>query len=414
MKQNDPNPFWTKQFVINYVFKEKQSIIVRVFDKDEEGNQDDFLVEVKFCVADVLMAKNSLTQSVKDSTLTMKAEVMHETNNCILCNVSGHGLANKDGWFGTSDPFLVISRVRDDGSLLQVFQNPPVMNNLSPIWPTFSINMQTLCNDDPTRQLKIEIYDYDSDGKHDYMGSVFTTVNDILASVGKSIDVIEEEKKKKSSKYVNSGTIKFDRAEIEYNHSFLTYLMHGCEISLAVAIDFTGSNGAIESPKSLHYLDPQGEHMNQYQKVITSVGAILESYDTDKMFPVLGFGAQFKQPTGTFPAFGAVNHCFPLAPDGFEVHGIAGVMNAYYNVLPHIKFSGPTYFAPLLNATLSRLSNPQFRCSQESQKYTVLLIVTDGEILDFPETKDLLVQASSFPMSIVIVGVGNANFSGMM
>ena len=46
-------------------------------------------------------------------------------------------------------------------------------------------------------------------------------------------------------------------------------------------------------------------------------------------------------------------------------------------------------------------------------KYSVLLIITDGEITDFPETVDAIVRASTLPLSIVIVGVGSADFSAM-
>ena len=45
--------------------------------------------------------------------------------------------------------------------------------------------------------------------------------------------------------------------------------------------------------------------------------------------------------------------------------------------------------------------------------YTVLLILTDGVIQDMPKTKDAIVAAADMPMSIVIVGVGNADFSNM-
>jgi hypothetical protein len=41
------------------------------------------------------------------------------------------------------------------------------------------------------------------------------------------------------------------------------------------------------------------------------------------------------------------------------------------------------------------------------------LIITDGEIHDMPETKDLIVQASEMPLSIIIVGVGMEKFKMM-
>ena len=51
-------------------------------------------------------------------------------------------------------------------------------------------------------------------------------------------------------------------------------------------------------------------------------------------------------------------------------------------------------------------------CSQERQKYTVLLILTDGVINDAENTVASIVAASNQPMSIIIIGVGSADFSG--
>ena len=45
------------------------------------------------------------------------------------------------------------------------------------------------------------------------------------------------------------------------------------------------------------------------------------------------------------------------------------------------------------------------------QNYYVLLILTDGVISDFYETKEAIVNASHLPMSIIIVGVGQLKIS---
>lgn len=45
--------------------------------------------------------------------------------------------------------------------------------------------------------------------------------------------------------------------------------------------------------------------------------------------------------------------------------------------------------------------------------YHIMLILTDGCIHDMAQTKDLIVFASILPMSIIIVGVGDADFSAM-
>jgi hypothetical protein len=37
-------------------------------------------------------------------------------------------------------------------------------------WPTARIPMMTLCNGDINRPLKIRLLDFESNGKHDYLG----------------------------------------------------------------------------------------------------------------------------------------------------------------------------------------------------------------------------------------------------
>ena len=45
--------------------------------------------------------------------------------------------------------------------------------------------------------------------------------------------------------------------------------------------------------------------------------------------------------------------------------------------------------------------------------YQTLLIITDGEIHDMDKTIDLLVQAANLPLSVIIEGVGAADFGNM-
>jgi hypothetical protein len=46
-----------------------------------------------------------------------------------------------------------------------------------------------------------------------------------------------------------------------------------------------------------------GQIMNQYELAIQAVGQIVEEYDSDKLFPTLGFGARL-------PPDGRVSHMF--------------------------------------------------------------------------------------------------------
>lgn len=45
--------------------------------------------------------------------------------------------------------------------------------------------------------------------------------------------------------------------------------------------------------------------------------------------------------------------------------------------------------------------------------YHIMMIITDGEIHDMKETIDILVELSKFPVSIIIIGVGEDDFENM-
>jgi hypothetical protein len=138
---------------------------------------------------------------------------------------------------------------------------------------------------------------------------------------------------------------------------------------------------------------------NQYARAIMSVGEVVQDYDTDHLFPALGFGAKF--------ADGTVSHSFSLTGDFSNPYcqGIAGVLAAYQRTLGQVQLWGPTNFAPIINHVAS------FAVAAKNS-YFVLLMLTDGAISDLTETEEAIVCASALPMSIIIVGVGPADFSG--
>lgn len=106
----------------------------------------------------------------------------------------------------------------------------------------------------------------------------------------------------------------------------------------------------------------------------------------------------------------AVNHCFPLNgnPGNPEIFGVQNIVETYCQTLPKIGLGGPTLFAPLLQQFLDYVQN-----IGNAPVYNILLLLTDGIINDMPQTISLLVKLSALPCSIIIVGVGNADFSQM-
>ncbi|CAL9094222.1 unnamed protein product [Musa textilis] len=312
-------------------------------------------------------------------------------------------LENKD-LFSKSDPFLLMSRKEESGVLVPISKTEVKKNDRNPIWRPVIVNLQQIVSKE--NPLAIECFNFNSNGKHELIGKVIKSLAELEklyhSQHGEDLFLPTlvgndyEDKVLKSQIFV-------ERFSQRKSKTFLDYISDGCELNFMVAIDFTASNGNPRLPDSLHYIDPSGRP-NAYQRAILEVGEVLQFYDAHRRFPAWGFGAR--------PIDGPVSHCFNLNGSTYqpEVEGIQGIMSAYISALHNVSLAGPTLFGHVISAAALIAGQS---LSNSRQKYFILLIVTDGVITDLQETKDALVKASDLPLSILIVGVGGADFKEM-
>uniref|UniRef100_A0A8B9JCU6 Copine-3 n=1 Tax=Astyanax mexicanus TaxID=7994 RepID=A0A8B9JCU6_ASTMX len=387
--KNCLNPKFAKKLVIDYHFEIVQKLKFGLYDIDNKTidlGDDDFLGEMECSLGQIS------AEEIKD-------------NRAVNFEAEARKLDNKD-FFGKSDPYLEFYRQTESGWQL-AHRTEVVKNNLNPCWRPFKIPLQSLCGGDLEKPIKVECYDYDNDGSHDLIGIFETNMKRLQEASRTSpaeFDCINSKKKQKKKNYKNSGVVSFKLCQVVKEYTFLDYIMGGCQINFTVGVDFTGSNGDPRSPDSLHYISPNG--VNEYLSAIWSVGLVVQDYDSDKMFPAFGFGAQI-------PPQWQVSHEFPLNfnPSNPFCSGVEGMVEAYRQCLPQVKLYGPTNFSPIIRH-VSRFAQEALQQNSASQYY-VLLIITDGVITDMDQTRAAIVAASNLPMSIIIVGVGGADFTDM-
>ncbi|XP_052780413.1 copine-8-like isoform X2 [Mya arenaria] len=403
------NPDFVKKFVMNYFFEESQKLKFEIFDVDSPTQRlsaHDFLGRIECTLGEIVgcgsgRIEKNLLGIQGQSKIFVRVEEVSSSKEEVHMQMRASGLDKKD-LFGKSDPFLIFYRANPDGSYTVTHKTEVIKNTLNPTWKPFCVSAKTLCNGDHTRLLKIECYDWDSDGSHDFIGEFTTTLKDLLNApkANTMFDVINPKKKAKKRNYKNSGELNVMQCKVEVVPSFLDYLQGGVDMNFTVAIDYTASNGNPREPNSLHYYAQN--QVNQYASAIQAVGEIIQDYDTDKLFPVLGFGA--KLPDGN------VHHEFAcnFNPNNPYCAGIQGIIQAYYTSLQQVQLYGPTNFSPVINH-VSRFA----AAKRDGSAYFVLLIITDGVITDMDNTINSIINASTLPMSIIIVGVGNAEFDAM-
>ncbi|XP_022049570.1 copine-8 [Acanthochromis polyacanthus] len=410
---NTLNPDFVRKFILDYFFEERQNIRFDLYDVDSKSanlSKHDFLGQAHCTLGEVVGSLGSRLEKAlggipgkKCGTIIVKAEELNNCRESVLMQFCGNKLDKKD-FFGKSDPFLVFYRSNEDGTFTICHKTEVIKNTLNPVWQAFKISVRALCNGDYDRTIKVEVYDWDRDGSHDFIGEFSTSYREL--SRGQSqfnvYEVVNPKKKGKKKKYLNSGTVTLLSFLVDIEVTFLDYIKGGTQINFTVAIDFTASNGHPAQPTSLHYMSPY--QLNTYAMALKAVGEIIQDYDSDKMFPALGFGAKL-------PPDGRVSHEFALNgnPQNPYCTGIDGVMEAYYQSLKSVQLYGPTNFSPVINHVARYAASVS-----DGSQYFVLLIITDGVISDMAQTKESIVNASCLPMSIIIVGVGPAEFDAMV
>ncbi|WOG97953.1 hypothetical protein DCAR_0417294 [Daucus carota subsp. sativus] len=179
--------------------------------------------------------------------------------------------------------------------------------------------------------------------------------------------------------------------------------------NLILGIDFTKSNewtGQVSfNNRSLHAI---GDTRNPYEKAISIVGKTLAPFDEDNLIPCFGFGD-------------ATTHdqeVFSFHSDHSPCHGFEEVLDCYRRVAPKIILSGPTSYGPVVDAAINIVE-------KSGGQYHILVIIADGQVtrsadirekeLSPQEEKTIqsIVNASVYPLSIVLVGVGDGPWEDM-
>ena len=253
----------------------------------------------------------------------------------------------------------------------------------------FTSYLEEVCSNRTNAQFKVEIFnDFEQ-----LLGVIDSTIDEI--SKNRQFIVRDEDTGETTGQCVIS-------IETFDSQRFLDYIQSGLEICLVIGIDYTVSNKEPSNPDSLHYMN--FNQQSQYEKAIRACASIVGHYDSDQLFPVFGFGGN--------PNNGQeVSHCFPINfSNNPNIYGVEGILDVYKKSIGNIGFSSPTFFTPLIETTVKQI---QLDLSNGITNYYILMIITDGIINDIQNTIDIIVYASKLPLSIIIIGVGNANFDSM-
>ncbi|KAI3878096.1 hypothetical protein MKW92_035009 [Papaver armeniacum] len=372
-----------------------------------ELNEKNFIAEASCAQLDIvtepglclkLPLKMAQGETGIRGTLCVRVEETVAANQIVEMELCCSKLENK-GFMSKSDHFLRIFRSKEGVDSL-IHETEVVMDDLSPTWKPICLTtprFQSKASDTP---LVIECYAFNTSGSHAIIGKLYTSVTELEIlhhnKVGRNFCAPSPRKDQlkmlKPQLFVNNYT---ERTL----HNFADYINSGFELRFIVAVDFAASNGDPCLPTSLHYIDPS-QKLNPYQQAISKVGRVIESSEFDPRVLAWGFSG--------IPSGNVVSDCFDLngSASETEVKGSKGILAAYSHAQQTISLGSP-------GARFGEIITKASELMHDQTKYCVLVIITAGGLEDIQESIDALVGASHRPLSIVIVGLGEAGFENM-
>ena len=387
---------------IDYFFEREQILIIEPVVNDEETEET---IEYPLCdlIKNYKLFKNIENIGILQISYINTRNQNNQLNSEIsylefYIELNDNPIFEKKKKF--YDVYYLIKNFKDGNVKRAVYKSMEYNFQLNKKQKTSSINLESniLC-ENKDQSIFFELY-IPSLSTNNYIGYSSFTLN-CLENISKEDKFYNI--KIKHNKYGEIGTL-----EINYNTktkmTFEEFIKKG-QINLDIAIDYTKSNGDPNEEHSLHYL--KRNERNDYEKAIKACGDIIGHYDSDELFPVYGFGGI---PEGS----DKVSHCFNvnMAKDDPNIHGIDNIIKFYRDSLRKITLSTPTYFAPIIKQVINEI-NYDLSYKKSENHYYILMILTDGILKDMDDTINCIVDASKLPLSIVIIGIGDSNFTGM-
>eukprot|EP01026_Neomeris_dumetosa_P068695 TRINITY_DN6741_c0_g2_i1.p1 TRINITY_DN6741_c0_g2~~TRINITY_DN6741_c0_g2_i1.p1 ORF type:complete len:470 (-),score=61.00 TRINITY_DN6741_c0_g2_i1:234-1643(-) len=181
-------------------------------------------------------------------------------------------------------------------------------------------------------------------------------------------------------------------------------------LNMVIGVDFTKSNAWTGKHsfggQNLHSIIPDG--LNPYEQAISIIAKTLPDFDEEPKIPCYGFGDVTTHDKSVF--------CFNQ--DDQPCIGLEGVLARYRSIVPNLQMSGPTSYGPIIRQAIRRVI-------ESGYEYHLLLILADGQVTGRPDESDgqlsqqeqdtisAVVEASNYPLSIVVIGIGDGPWEHM-
>jgi len=422
------NPTFKHTFRLNFIFREQQKYLLRVFDEDlmyaTSLSEHNYLGGCVFSLGQLMGAKGcSLVKRLGTSGknrngayLVITGKGINEDREVLDFRFSCQDLVqqhsiliekiDRSKVIDKCRPYFRLERLnKDDQSWELVWKSEVLKQTLDPVWNEARLPLQLLCNDDPTNPLKITVWDYQKNSStHVILGFVESTVAKITQKAkdgGIPVFIIKREKEKlfRRSKLKHVGLLKVLNASVINVPSMLQYVSGGMSLDLMIGIDCSVVNGPRGIERNLHV--KKKKSLNDFQAGIKKLASITENFARGRNSSIWGLGAEID---------GEYRDCYAMKEKLCESTDLLKAYNDNVVNNPDFATGKEASLNPLIEAATFRT----IKLSKRRPCYVILAVFTGGDFLDLEDTIDLICTAAEdAPLSIIIFGVGNSDLSSV-
>lgn len=297
----------------------------------------------------------------------------------------------KDHWLMKNYPELHICKQENENRWASVRCTEVIKRQDAGQWDPISIPCRSICNNDYTKKIRFKVVDHPDEGNIVPIGYADASVQEVSQFRNKILTLTPY-----NPRVARCGNLIVRAATLIERLTFYGQLCKGLRFNFACAIDFASTNRPARDSKSLHYTTFGQD--NAYQATMNAIGGAIEPYSDGHPFRAWGFAAKYNR---------VMSQSFPLTLEGSEeLAGLKALQNAYWNIFESIVFDKPVLIVPSLQMAINRVKG-----SRNPGNYLVFLILLANIPDDLEDFIDLLYQSQMEPISVIIVGIGDTDFT---
>lgn len=340
-----------------------------------------------------ILVKGGVEATLMGGIGNVKIEVSQSSHGRgVLSMIVAFVAMPKDHWLMKNYPQLVISKQGPNGGWIPVFCSEVIKRSETGQWAPISLPCRLICDSDYSKSIRLAVQDAEPNHKVIHIGHVDIPVKVAGEARNLRLGLIPSD-----PKMARAGSLIIRASILIERLTFYGQLEKGLRFNFCCAIDFSSNNRPQRDPKSYHY--SSHNQLTPYQILIKEIGELVEQYSDEQICYGWGFAARLNR---------QVCQTVPLCDENgkSELHSVHDLLNSYMALFDKILFDKPILISPSTTCAINLVKG-----KKNPGCYLVFLIMISEDPSDLSQFNDLLYENQYEPISVIIIGLGENDFS---